>query len=148
MSCGARPCMLFGLMWLCNETLVPERKCALHGSVCMFVFVCGRWVNHTGNTWQKDIISAQYEGVQKKHQLLSEVNLLVCHVFMFTIYLCTILFKVFAFSQSSLFSPGGPWFTSIQWISDPPVGRPITWTGLTLSWHLCTSCRNLSLQII
>lgn len=50
--------------------------------------------------------------------------------------------EVSSFSLSALLSPGRTRFTSVQWVSDPPLGRPVPWTGLTLLWHLYTTCCN------
>lgn len=61
--------------------------------------------------------------------------------------MCT-LAEVFTIGLSALLSPGGPWFTPIQWISDTPLGGPIFWTGLTHSRYLYTNCSVLSLAII
>lgn len=92
LGCGARSCVGFGLLWSRNETVVTERKCARCGSVCVFVCVWGRWVNHTGitDTWQKDFVSALCEGDQKK--LLSKMGSVNLWCFLVDCDLHTILF--------------------------------------------------------
>lgn len=74
----------------------------------VFVIVCGRWVNHTGvtNTWQRDVISAQCEGVQKQHQLLSKVGSLIRNVFLLTaVCLCTLVLVSWSLQAAAVLSP-------------------------------------------
>jgi len=150
-SCGTRPCMVwFNVITPWNSSTGEEMCTPLVRFVCLCVG--GEWITPASPRFGRGtlLVLRMRESKRNKHQLLSQNGFTITWSSLTTISLCTILFvllKCFSFSLPALFSPGGPWFTSNQWISHPPMDRPLLWTGLTLLMHLYTSCMDLSIQI-